>query len=128
MGILQIAGCALLAVMLLLALRELRPAFVPPVRLAATVVLIGAALLLYAPVLTRIHTLFTVTEAAEYATPVLRALGIALICELTASFCRDLGENSVAEGVQLFGKLEILVLSLPLVDKILEIAKELLQY
>ena len=128
MSILQIAGCALLAAMVLLALRELRPGFVPPVRLAATVVLVGASLALYAPVLTRIQTLLSVTSAAEYASPLLRALGIALICELTASFCRDLGENTVAEGVQLFGKLEILVLSLPLVDKVLEIAKELLQY
>ena len=59
---------------------------------------------------------------------VLRALGIALICELTALFCRDLGENTLAEGVQLFGKLEILILSLPLLDKVLEMAKELLQY
>ena len=57
----------------------------------------------------------------------IRALGIALICELCALFCRDLGEQSVASGVLLFGKLEILVLCLPLVDKVLEIAKELLQ-
>ena len=128
MSVLQIAGCALLAVMTILLLRELRPVFSPHVRLAATVVLVGAALSLYAPVLTRVQSLLSVTGAAEYAAPVLRALGIALVCELTAAFCRDLGENTVAEGVQLFGKLEILVLSLPLVDKILEIAKELLQY
>ena len=128
MGVLQVAGCALLAVMTILVLRELRPAFAPHARLAATVVLLGAALSLYAPVLARVQGLLAVTEVAAAAAPVLRALGIALICELTAAFCRDLGENAVAEGVQLFGKLEILVLSLPLVDKILEIAKEMLQY
>ena len=128
MGILQLSGLALLAAMLILILRELRPAFVPPVRLGASVLLVGAALLLYAPVLSRVRTLFSQTGAGEYADLVLRALGIALICELTAIFCRDLGENSLADGVQLFGKLEILVLSLPLVDKVLEMAKELLQY
>lgn len=128
MGILQLSGLALLAAMLILILRELRPAFVPPVRLGASVLLVGPALLLYAPVLSRVRTLFSQTGAGEYADLVLRALGIALICELTAIFCRDLGENSLADGVQLFGKLEILVLSLPLVDKVLEMAKELLQY
>lgn len=128
MGILQLSGLALLAAMLILILRELRPAFVPPVRLGASVLLVGAALLLYAPVLSRVRTLFSQTGAGEYADLVLRALGIALICELTAIFCRDLGENSLADGVQLFGKLEILVLSLPLVNKVLEMAKELLQY
>ena len=128
MGILQLSGLALLAAMLILILRELRPAFVPPVRLGASVLLVGAALLLYAPVLARVQVLFGETGAGEYTDVILRALGIALICELTALFCRDLGENTLAEGVQLFGKLEILVLSLPLVDKVLEMAKELLQY
>lgn len=125
---LQLCGIALLAAMLILMLKELRPAFIPPVRLAAALVLFSAALLLYAPVLTRVRSLFVETGAGEYLDVVLRALGIALICELTAIFCRDLGENTLAQGVQLFGKLEILVLSLPLIDKILEIAKELLQY
>ena len=128
MGLLQLSGLALLAAMLILILRELRPAFVPPVRLGASLLLIGAALALYAPVLSRVQALFAQTGAGVYTDVVLRALGIALICELTAAFCRDLGESTLAEGVQLFGKLEILVLSLPLVDKVLEMAKELLQY
>ena len=49
-------------------------------------------------------------------------------CVEAAILCEDLGEPSVARGIQIFGKLEILVLSLPLVDKVLELAKELLQY
>jgi len=128
MGIMQLSGLALLAVVAMLFLRELRPAMLPPVRLCATLLLIGAALTLYAPVLTRIQALLQSTGAEEYVETLLRALGIALICELTAVFCADLGEQGVAQGVRTFGKLEILVLSLPLLDKVLEMAKELLQY
>ena len=128
MGVVQLSGLALLAVMLMLFLRELRPAMLPPVRLCAILVLIGAALALYAPVLSRIQALLSASGAEEYVDVILRALGIALICELTAIFCADLGEQGVAQGVRTFGKLEILVLSLPLLDKILEMAKELLQY
>jgi stage III sporulation protein AD len=128
MSIFSLSGIALLAAMLILILKELRPAFVAPVRLAATLLLLGAALTLYAPVLSRIQSLFMQTGAQEYMDVVLRALGIALICELSALFCRDLGEQTLALGVQLFGKMEILVLSLPLLDKVLEMAKELLQY
>ncbi|MBR3863000.1 MAG: stage III sporulation AC/AD family protein, partial [Clostridia bacterium] len=62
-----------------------------------------------------------------FAESVLRAVGIGLICEFSAAFCRDLGENTVAEGVLLFGKLEILVLALPLVDELIEIVGELLK-
>ena len=128
MSIFSLSGIALLAAMLILMLKELRPAFVAPMRLAATLLLLGAALTLYAPVLSRIQSLFVQTGAQEYMDVVLRALVIALICELSALFCRDLGEQTLALGVQLFGKMEILVLSLPLLDKVLEMAKELLQY
>ena len=124
----QVAGCALLCAAVILVLRELRPAFAPPARLAATLLLVGAALALYAPILERINTLVTATNATAYASVILRALGIALICEICAQLCRDLGEGGLAQGVLLFGRLEILLLSLPLIDQILEIAKELLEF
>ena len=128
MGIVQIAGVALLSVGLILCLKELKTTFALPARLAATLLLFGAALFLYVPVLERLRTLFSLSGTVDYATPILRAAGIALICELTACFCRDLGENTVASGVLLFGKMEILVLCLPLLDGVLEIAKELLNF
>ncbi len=128
MGVLQIAGCALLSCMLLLCLRELRPSFTAPVRLAVTVVLTGAAFAMLSPVVTQMRALLNATDADEFATLLLRALGIALICELSASFCEDLGESAIAKGVSLFGKMEILILCLPLMERILGMAKELLQY
>ena len=128
MGIVQISGAALLCVAVILCLKELRATLALPARLTAMLVLFGAALALYVPVMERIRLLFSLSGAADYATPLLRAAGIALICEIAVSFCRDLGENTVANGVLLFGKLEILVLCLPLVDDVLEIAKELLKF
>ncbi len=128
MGILQVAGIGILSAVLVLCLRELRATLALPARLAATLVLLGACVLLYVPVLTRLRALFALSDGADYATPVLRATGIALICEFSAGFCRDMGENTVANGIALFGKLEILVLSLPLIDAVLDIAKELLNF
>ena len=127
MGILQVAGIALLSAMLILLLRELRAVAALPVRLGATLLLFCAALGLYAPVLLRIRTLFSLGEGGAFAETVLRAVGIGLICEFSAAFCRDLGENTVAEGVQLFGKLEILVLALPLIDELIEVVGGLLK-
>ena len=128
MQVTAIAGAALLAVFLILLLRELRAQLAPHARLAATLLLLGASLALIAPLLARVQALFSLVEAPQYAETVLRATGIALICEFTALFCRDLGERTVAEGVLLFGKLEILLLCLPLADEILDVAKELLQF
>ena len=128
MGILQACGIALLAAISVLCIRELCGRMALPVRLSGNVLLITGCLLLYVPIVGRLQSLLGMGEAAAYITPLLRATGIALICELTAAFCRDLGENTLAGGVLLFGKLEILVLCLPLIDEVLEIAKELLQF
>ena len=119
----QAAGIALLAVLAILLIKELRPSLAPPVRLGATLCFFGAAIPLYVLILGRVEALFSVSGAADYATPLLRAAGVAMICEITASICRDLGENGVADGVRLLGRLEILVLCLPLVDEVLDVAK-----
>lgn len=124
----QLAGVALLSVGAILVVRELKPNFVFPIRLAVTLFFFCAALVLYLPILERVKALFSLSGAADYGAPLLRATGIALICEITAAFCRDWGESTVADGVLLFGKLEILVLCLPLVDDVLKIAKELLKF
>ena len=126
MGVWQIAGVALLSCMVLLLLKEWRPAMTVPLRLSVTVLVTGAALLLYVPVLSQIGEMFTLSGGAEYATPLLRAAAIALVCELSATLCRDMGEGTLASGVQWFGRIEILLLCLPLVDGLLAVAKELL--
>ena len=127
MGILTVTGIALLASVAVLLLRELKSGLALTARLGAAVLLFGAAILLYAPVVTRIRTLFSLAEGGDLAAPVLRAVGIALIAELSALFCRDMGESTLADGILLFGRVEILLLSLPLLDRLLEIAGELLK-
>ena len=128
MSAFQVAGVALLAVIILTLLRELRPTLLPSLRLCASVVLIGAGIALLAPIATQIRTLLAASDAGELGGIVMRALGIAMISELAASFCEDMGEQTIARCVSTFGKWEILVLCLPLLDKVLELAKELLQY
>ena len=126
MGIFQVSGVALLGVMAVFLLRELRGAAAATLRLATGIVLLLAALGLYVPILARVRTLFSLSGGAVLADSVLRAVGIGLVTELTAGFCRDLGEGGVADGVLLFGKLEILLLALPLVDELLKIIGELI--
>ncbi len=128
MRILQIGGVGLLAAMTLLLLRELRPSFAPALRLSASVIVLGAGLVLLSPIVVQINALLGQGDAGELGGILLRALGIAMLSELAASFCEDLGEQTIARCISTFGKWEILVLCLPLVDKVLELAKELLQY
>lgn len=128
MSIVSLAGASVLAVFLILVLRELRPSMALSARLATTVGLTGAALALCAPVVARMRSLLELGGGEGVSVLLLRALGVALVCELAAGFCRDLGEGGVADALTLFGKTEILVLSLPLIDDVLEMARELLKF
>ena len=54
-----------------------------------------------------------------------KALGIGMIGQFTAEVCRDAGEPVLAGRVEFFAKVEIVLLSLPLVRQILSLAGEI---
>ncbi len=62
----------------------------------------------------------------EYIKTVMKALAVAGLSSLASEICRDAGQNSLAYGVEMFCKCEIIAMSMPLIIKILEMAKELL--
>ena len=57
----------------------------------------------------------------------LKALGVSILAHVTATVCRDAGEGSMAYYVELGAKIEILILSLPLLGEMLSLAMELLE-
>lgn len=126
MGAVELSGVALLSAMMILLLREWRPSMAVPLRLGVVLLLTVASVGLFVPVVSRVRALLSLAPEGALTAPILRAAGVALISELSAGFCRDLGENSVAQALVLFGRLEILVLCLPLVDALIDIAGELL--
>ena len=66
------------------------------------------------------------TELSEYVIVLQKALGIGYITTITANICRDANESSLALALEFAGKVQILLLALPLVSSLLETAKSLL--
>ena len=62
----------------------------------------------------------------EYFTIMLKGLSIAFLCECACDICRDCGESSIASKVEFAGKVELLLLSLPLLRSVIELSKDLL--
>ena len=56
----------------------------------------------------------------------LRVLSVGLLSALAADACRDLGEGSVADRLELFARAEILVLSLPFLLELLRLSLEVM--
>ena len=61
-----------------------------------------------------------------YFTVVLKAVGIGWLTRFISDTCRDSGLASIASGAELAGRCAIFLLSLPLLLKLMEIAKQIL--
>ena len=71
-------------------------------------------------------TLLDDTLPADTRRILLRSLGLAFATELCAGICRDSGETALAAWVETAGRLEILVLALPLVRAVADTVAGLL--
>ena len=122
----QIFGVGLLAAVATVVVKQMRADLAVTVRLAGSVVLLGAVVAMSAPIYSYLSALISGTAPGQYAEVLIKALGVALLTHLGAEICRDCGEGGIATAVELAGKCEILLLSLPLVSSILSSAAELL--
>lgn len=77
------------------------------------------------PVLEELNAILKAFDQFSELRLMLKALGIAFLVAVSASFCRDLGENGIAEKIELCGKSAVLALSLPVLTEILNFIGEL---
>lgn len=128
MQILRICGAGIIAAISAVVIKQIRSDAAIPVRLAANIILFGAALAVATPVYSYINDMIAASELSEFGSILMNALGIAFATHVCAEICRDVGETSIASGVELAGKCEILLLSLPLITSILNTASDILEW
>lgn len=118
----KLCGLVILAAVLLLLLRETGGKLAPLGAATAGVVLLLFLVERYG----RIYEFLAALPGGELTSSVLsfslRVLGLSLLAELTAGVCRDLGEAGLAARLEWCCRAEILVLSLPTLEKLLGLA------
>lgn len=127
MGFVAICGMAVACVLCAACIKTWKPELATVLRLAFCV-LFGTLTVQALRPLTAQLTAWLEGTAADYSAILLRAIGVAWLTHLTAELCRDCGESTLAGGVETLGKLEILALSLPLVETLLGTVKEILRW
>ena len=106
-------------------LRHLRPELA-----SISVAITGVLIFIYvakgiAPFISFLKTAASETGAEVYFLLMLKAMAISLCCRMSADICRDCGENGIASRVELAGKFGIVLISLPIVRQLFEIAKDM---
>ena len=118
----KMGALALVLLVALLLLRQYKPEWAPLLRMAGAVLFGGFLIAAMGEAVSAIRSL---APSGGDALPegtwaiLIKALGLAFLTEITAGICRDSGEAGLASWVELAGKLEILLLSLPLVQDVL---------
>lgn len=108
-------------------IKQWKSDFLPLIRIAA-VVLFGTLLIASArPLLSLINTLGDSAGASKYIETILKGLGIVILTQICSDICRDSGEGTLAGHIETVGKLELLLLCIPLIQEILATAERLLE-
>ena len=123
---LRICMLAVTALALALLVKQWKADFVPYIRLAValtfSILLVSAA----SPIVDLVQTLMQNTSVSGYTAIMLKALGVAILTQCCSEICKECGENGISTGVELAGKIEILLLCIPLITEILTLAGELM--
>lgn len=121
MDIIKICALAIVALCLIITLKQYKSVF-------AVCVLIITGVVILIEVLHPFSEIFSfITEVSENAAIpfeeiklAIKALGIGYIVQFSSDICHDFGETSLASKVELCGKITILSMALPLFKKVLE--------
>lgn len=52
----------------------------------------------------------------------LKALGVSIMTDIASNVCKDSGNNTLSSGVELVGKIIIVFMALPMLNKLVEVA------
>lgn len=127
MNIVTVVGITVVAAFLAVLLRRYHPEYSMAIGLITGVLVLAYLIVQIAPVVSRLKTLLnSASLPEEYGLILFKALGICLLSQLAADACRDAGETAMAGKAELAGKVFLLLLALPLFEKIAELAVQLM--
>lgn len=127
MGILTVAGIGIVTVLIAGQLKVLKSEYSLYLSVAVMLLIffysagrLGGIL----SVMEQIQTYFPVNEI--YAHTLLKIVGVSYIAEFASHVCRDAGYGAVGSQIEIFGKLTVLAVSMPILTALLETLNDFL--
>lgn len=127
MGILTVAGIGIVTVLIAGQLKVLKSEYSLYLSVAVMLLIffysagrLGGIL----SVMEQIQTYFPVNEI--YVHTLLKIVGVSYIAEFASHVCRDAGYGAVGSQIEIFGKLTVLAVSLPILTALLETLNDFL--
>jgi len=124
---LQISIFSVVAVLLAVQLKSVKPEYGIYISFAAGVIIIFYGIRKLETVVETITVIQSyIPLDTVYMGTLIKMIGITYLTEFASGICKDTGYQSVAGQIEVFGKLSILAVSMPVVTALLETVRDLL--
>ncbi len=127
MEIIKIIGIALIALIIIIMLKQYRPEY-------AIFISILTGILILFLVMDRLTGIINLIESVQnkfsintqFIALLIKITGIAFLSEFAVSICKDSGEAAIASKIELGSKIIIISMSIPIISSLLEIILKIL--
>ncbi|MBR3325401.1 MAG: stage III sporulation protein AD [Clostridia bacterium] len=121
MDIVKIIGVGLIALIIIIILKQYRPEFTMYVSILAGVIIL---IMLVNPISGIINLINSIASRAniniQFIKILIKITGIAILTEFAVSICNDSGETAIASKIDVGGKIIIIGLSIPIIQTLME--------
>ena len=101
--------------------KQIKPEIAIIIGLAGSVIMLILSVNMVISIANSFKTIFVKTGLTDSVlAPVFKIIGIGYLCEFSANLCADTGNNSVAEKILFAGKVMILLVSLPIINIVID--------
>jgi stage III sporulation protein AD len=121
MDIIKIIGVGLIALIIIIILKQYRPEFVIYVSIIAGVIILILIMDKVSAIIDLLTSLSNKTVINnEFLVLLIKITGIAFLTEFSVSICKDSGETAIASKIDIGGKVLIISMSIPIIASLLE--------
>ncbi len=126
MNLFSISSFAVVSVILVILVKQLKSEIALPMSVCVTVALSIVCVSLIEPISEYINEISESADYGPYVKVMMKSLGIALVSSGSADICKDCGESAIAAKVELVGKCAIMLTALPLIRSLLLLAEDIM--
>ena len=127
MEIVKIIGVALIALIIIILLKQYRPEFAIYISLLTGVLILVLVMDELQGIITLLQSLANKASInGNFIALLLKITGIAFLSEFAVSICKDSGEGAIASKIEIGSKIIIISMSIPIISSLLEIILKIL--
>lgn len=126
MELIKVAMIGIITVLLAMEVKAYKPALGALLGLAGAVLIIILSLDRILLVFEQVESVFSyLGTGTEYFLILIKVLGVTYLCQFASGICKDAGFGSLAEQIQVFGKLYVMLSGMPILFAFIEILQNL---